>query len=423
MGFRIQGEFVEDMLSFSGMMRQESYSRARFRLVCFQDQRGTGMATTRWAWVVGIALCSPMIGAQEFRSSVGVSWTTLRFEPGAAYVGYGVDYRFMVRDWVGVEAEAGVDPAWQTQTSSDLDGRSLGQASGAVLVGHRWGRFGVYGVGGFGVLSESTLYYPPGWKTFNFADLVMGGLLDVAVARRWSLTYEVRDNLAFTGSNGFNSNVKQMNLADNRVGMEYHFERVKGMGRRARVRSTKDREALKGSFGVSYSAMRETPFTNYASFQYLGAGAELRYMAKSWVGVEVQGSYAPQFIDVETPFFGGQVVQADAEVLVGHRWGRVGLYGTVGGGVHRTRVFGALSDEGSPVFEWRDMRDMPVGGMGEVWLGRRWSVTFGVRDEVTFVGPFSFGYPGHRGFNLIPPPSRAFVMNSMETRSGVAVHF
>ena len=60
-------------------------------------------------------------------------------------------------------------------------------------------------------------------------------------------------------------------------------------------------------------------------------------------------------------------------------------------------------------------------------LGRRWSVTFNVRDNVTFIGPFSFYGPIYTGNRVTSfgyyPPSTPFVDNLLEDRAGVAFHF
>jgi hypothetical protein len=380
-----------------------------------------------------------MVFAQEpyFKSSVGVSYASLRFEPQEQYIGYGVDYRYMVRPWLGAQVQASVFPWWQsTVNNDDASGGSIGQLSASALVGHRWGRFGLYGEPGIGYLRSRVLQARQGggWAFQNYLDIQMGGLLDISVARRWSLTYEVRDNLALVREPmrlwGWPEG--SLNVVEGRAGLAFHFQQAGGASLRQQpaVRIERNERELKNSIGISYTTLRWAQYANYASQQWLGAGLEYRFMPRSWVGVQLQASYSPQGQGIDTSLVAGQIVQADAVALVGHRWGKFGVYSEGGFGVLRTRVYGVITPQSFPypgVDPWRDYPVVPLGGVVDVSLGRRWSVNFNTRDNVTLIGPFSFYGPIYTGNRVTSfgyyPPSTPFVDNLLEVRTGVAFHF
>jgi hypothetical protein len=394
------------------------------------------MTSARHLLLASLVLCStdlvvsrPVAGQEPyFKSSVGLSYTSLRADAGDQYLGFGVEYRYMPRPWLGLQAQASQFPYWQTSiTSSQPLGRAIGQASLSVLTGHRWGRFGLYAENGIGYLRPAVLGFGPiPWTFQNYLDVQMGGLLDVSLGRRWSLTYEVRDNLALMREKEMLQS--SLNIPEGRVGVAFHFQPSGATPmRQTVVRPPMDKEKpLKNSIGVSYTTLRWSRIANYASQQWLGAGLEYQFMPVSWAGVELHGGYSPQTQALLDTVAGGRIVQADASGLLGHRWGRVGVFGEAGFGVVRTKVFAALPPQSSAVFAWRDYPAVPVGGTVDLSLGRRWSVNFKVRDNITFIGPFYFYGPifGSRpttyGFF---PPSSAFVDNVLDTRAGVAFHF
>jgi hypothetical protein len=387
------------------------------------------------AAAISLAACTAVAQQPDFKASVGVSYTTLRGDPGEQYIGYGVDFRFMVRPWLGVQAQASVFPYWQTAFSNDSRlGRSTGQLDASALLGHRWGRVGLFGEGGLGYLRSNVLESAAGWSFEDYMDVQMGGLLDVFVARRWSLTYEVRDNLVLLHApvqiSGWYP--ASLNSPEGRAGLTFHFLNAAHteLSRRTAPNLEFDDRALRQSLGVSYTALRWSQLSNYASQQWLGAALQYRWMPRSWGGVQLQGGYAPQRQSFITSTAGGQTVEADASALVGHRWGRFGLYGDLGVGAVRTKVFGAVNLAIFPpaILLWRNYPSVPVGALVDVKLGKHWSAVYQVRDDVTFVGPFSFYGPVYSSSGVLEgyqyyPPSNPFVDNLLDLRSGVAFHF
>ncbi len=170
---------------------------------------------------------------------------------------------------------------------------------------------------------------------------------------------------------------------------------------------------FKNSVSISYTNLRFLPYN-----QYIGAGIEYRFMAKPWVGAQVQISKFPQTQSFENNVSGGPMVQEDASILIGHRWRKVGIYAEGGAGVLRADVFKGISlPQETLFFDVRYYRDIILGGLVDVPVGRRWSLTFNVRDNMTYLGP----YTGIGPYG----PTQAFVgtVNAPEGRAGVAFHF
>jgi hypothetical protein len=177
-------------------------------------------------------------------------------------------------------------------------------------------------------------------------------------------------------------------------------------------------KVFKNSVSISYTTLRFLPYE-----QYIGAGVEYRFMPKPWIGVQAQIGKFPQRQALEDDSSGGPMVQEDASVLVGHRWGKVGIYAEGGGGVLRADIFEGISlQQGAPnynvpTYDVRHYPDVIMGGLVDVSVGRRWSLTFNVRDNMTFLGQYT-------GISFYGP-SHALVgtVNAPEGRAGVAFHF
>jgi roadblock/LC7 domain-containing protein len=381
--------------------------------------------------VLFVLLASVTLPAQqpEYKSSIGISYTSLRFLPENQYLGAGIDYRYMVRPWVGVEVQASKFPQSQYITDA-MVGRPVEQFDASVLIGHRWSRVGLFGEGGFGVLRPQVFsgFNNQGVEEFDtryFPDLLLGGLLDVPVGRRWSLTYEVRDNLAFIGHYTqtigqipYTTTAGQCNMPEGRIGVAFHFEETKDANRmklpNAPIGSkpAAQEKELKNFIGVSYTTLRFVP-----NAQYIGAGLEYGYMFRSWAGVQVEVSDFPQSQSYVTAVSGGAIVQANASALLGHRWGRVGLYGEGGIGALRAHAFNGFTQQGEDLYDLRNYPDVLMGGLLDVSLGRRWSVRFNVRDNLTIVGAHTYNTA------MGPTSFPAQQINAAEGRAGVAFHF
>ena len=374
----------------------------------------------------------------EYKSSIGVSYSTLRFQPQEQYFGVGLDYRYMFRRSIGVQAEWSEAPERQV----NYDARSGGyvtQGNVSALLGHRWGRVGLFGEAGFGWLGTTVLAGSNAQGTTidyavrNYPDLLLGGVLDVAVGRHWSLTYEVRDNLVFIGPYTqtsppytFVTTASQLNMPEGRVGVAFHFQQVKA-GRQQHLSnvlagssSSIPQKKLRNSIGVSYSTLKVVPIANYNEQLYFGAGLEYTYMPRTWVGVQAQTSYFPQSHAYDTSISGGPMVQAGGSVLLGHRWGRVGIYGEGGFGVLRAHVFKGGGQQGF-LYDFRTYPDLLMGGLVDVSLGRRWSATFNVRDNMAFVGTYAAIFQTGTIYTAVEEPAQQFHMP--EVRAGVAFHF
>ncbi len=173
---------------------------------------------------------------------------------------------------------------------------------------------------------------------------------------------------------------------------------------------------LRNAVGISYTTMRFLPME-----QYIGAGLEYRFMAKPWLGVQVQIGKFPQLQAWEDGHSGGAIVQENASILAGHRWGKIGLYGEGGAGILRTNVYkgiSASSSSSSPfTYDVRHYPDVVMGGLLDISVGRRWSLTFNVRDNLTVIGPYSQIYFGDT-FQIT-----SGTVNAPEGRTGIAFHF
>ncbi len=148
--------------------------------------------------LMGLALLNCLLArAQQkyLHNEIGVSYTSMRFQPHDQYLGAGVDYRYFFRSWIGVEAQAGDYPEYQQSVSPDV-GYQIKQFDGCALVGHRWGKVSLLGEAGFGVIRPLSFggYTSTGggiYPTRNYPDFLMGGMVAVSLGRRWSITYEV----------------------------------------------------------------------------------------------------------------------------------------------------------------------------------------------------------------------------------------
>ncbi len=189
---------------------------------------------------MGLALLVCVAGRaqqKDLHNEIGVSYTSIRFEPHDQYFGAGIDYRYFLRSWVGFEAQASEFPEHQ-QAVDQVAANYVEQVNGCVLLGHRWGKVSLLGEGGYGVVFSNVFggysssangesLYP----TRKFPDLVIGGIADVSLGRRWSLTYEVRDNLLSIGSytelNLAPPNLpypaEKLNIPEGRIGVAFHF--------------------------------------------------------------------------------------------------------------------------------------------------------------------------------------------------------
>lgn len=179
---------------------------------------------------------------------------------------------------------------------------------------------------------------------------------------------------------------------------------------------------FKNSVALSYSALGFSPNTSARGVEeYLGAGVEYRFMPKPWLGLQAQATKYPQTQALRDPISGGTVLLTNVDLLAGHRWKRVGVFGEVGAGRFHTGVFKGFNTQGGQLnvfFTTRNYPDLQTGGLVEVWLARRLSVTFEVRDNLLFIGPYEEVGPPD---NLYPLPART--INAVEGRSGVAFHF
>ena len=182
--------------------------------------------------------------------------------------------------------------------------------------------------------------------------------------------------------------------------------------------SAQDR-TLHQAIELSYSAMGLTPpeSISIGSVRYLGAGAGYRLMLKPWIGLDVQATKYPQNQAIQNAGSGGAVFLANGDLLAGHRWSTIGLYGEVGGGRFHTAIFKGVTSQIVPVFASRNYADLQAGGLIEAWLSRRWSVTFAARDNLLFAGPYYGISPNG------PTYGAARTFNAPEGRSGVAFHF
>lgn len=160
-------------------------------------------------------------------NSIGADFTTMRYLQHNQYVGAGFDYRYLHHGWIGFQAEATEFPQSQL-TESVASGYKIGTFNGAVLCGHRWGRAALYGEAGYGYLQVGVITEngSSGKGTRTLPDFIVGGLLEVALSHRLSLTYEVRDNRAYSAAvplfNG-ESNAVTLNGVEARMGVAFHF--------------------------------------------------------------------------------------------------------------------------------------------------------------------------------------------------------
>ena len=168
---------------------------------------------------------------------------------------------------------------------------------------------------------------------------------------------------------------------------------------------------LRQSVGVAYASHRSTLHD-----QYLGAGIEYHYLFRDTVGLQIQASRYPQYEYVMDGVTGGPVDQLSGSALAGHRWGRYGLFAECGFGSYRTTVFAGADQRGSLV-QLRVYPDLLLGGVLDIAVSQRWSLTYEVRDNLLFVpaySQFGLGFPSDIPFRQ---------QNYPEGRLGVAFHF
>ena len=143
-------------------------------------------------------------------------------------------------------------------------------------------------------------------------------------------------------------------------------------------------------------------------------------MHRTWIGTQFQVTDFPQVQQVETTDFGGAMVQVDAVLLTGHRWGKISLLQETGFGVLRNHVFVGSSPQFQPSYAVRNYPELLLGGFVDVAVARRWSLTFEIRDNMIFVGPGAYSLP-FPPYTLTAPSQ---ITNGPEGRApGFAFHF
>ena len=163
--------------------------------------------------------------------SVGVAFTTMRYIYENQYVGVGLDYTHLHHRWIGARVDADLYPERQL-TLSDIGGLPIIQLTGAALIGHAWGRFGLHGEAGVGGMFPQVFTGNSGghsvyaWRALP--SFVSGGIFRVAVSKRWSIDYEVRDSLTFVGPYNEtylppSTSVRHLNSPQARVSLQYNF--------------------------------------------------------------------------------------------------------------------------------------------------------------------------------------------------------
>jgi len=166
---------------------------------------------------------------KELKNSIDFSYDSMRQQHYDQYLGVGFDYRHMVRPWLGFQAQINLYPNFQ-QTSNALGGNPAVGIDGMTLIGHRWGKISLFGEAGAGdfvsFVTETNTQMVTANPARNYPDLIMGGLLDVSLGKRWSLTYEARDNLVFVSAfTGFEyvQPGGTLNIPEGRIGVAHHF--------------------------------------------------------------------------------------------------------------------------------------------------------------------------------------------------------
>jgi hypothetical protein len=147
-----------------------------------------------------IALASAQDRSLHF--AVGATYAATRFEPGAAYLGFGGSFTYMPTQWIGARVEA-VGYPHERNLEDQLTASNLSEFGGVVFVGHRWRPVAAYIEAGGGI--SGTLAYvdfrpatgQADYANRNYKDVILGAWIDVPVSRRWSLAFEGRDNLNF----------------------------------------------------------------------------------------------------------------------------------------------------------------------------------------------------------------------------------
>jgi len=189
--------------------------------------------------VLAGALFCCQLAAQEttLHNSFSVAYTTLKFDYREQYIGAGLEYRFMLKPWLGAQVEASKFPQAQAEHDA-ISGGSILQCNGSVVAGHRWGKVGVYGEGGYGYLHTNIFkggnieggQLQEFYSVRNYPDILLGTLIDVSVDRRWSLTFDARDNLTFISTYTsiglfgplYNPAIIE-NAPEGRAGVAFHF--------------------------------------------------------------------------------------------------------------------------------------------------------------------------------------------------------
>ena len=143
----------------------------------------------------------PLFSQQlQHKNAIEVDFDSVRYKPHVQNLGGGIGYRRLIGDWIGVQVQASELP--ETQFFHDADsGGSIAQFSGSLLIGHAWKKVSLYGEAGYGTIYTNVLGGVNSQGSFlrgrTYQEVLLGGLLDIPVGRRISLTYEVRDNLLF----------------------------------------------------------------------------------------------------------------------------------------------------------------------------------------------------------------------------------
>jgi hypothetical protein len=160
---------------------------------------------TAAALLASLLLSYPSSGESSDRPRNSVSFGAVesRYIDHEQYLGFGGEYIFRYRDWLGVGAAAAYLPTTQPLLEAQTGGK-IRQFSAVILSGHRFGPVGLYGRFGVGVTSINvyqgfTSSFSDVYAIRNNPSYDFGGTVDLRVARRWSVQFTPTDHVVLYG--------------------------------------------------------------------------------------------------------------------------------------------------------------------------------------------------------------------------------
>lgn len=169
------------------------------------------------------------------KQQASVSYGAERVMPGYQYLGIGAEYRISPLRWLGLQAEASWFPHKESIAEQRV-GYARAQFGGVALIGRRFKDVSLFLEAGGGVTKAETFGGNPNvyddYITRFYPTIPMGMVVEVAVSRRWSMTFTGRDNLTYIGTYRVNPEPLAppytqpggwVNSPEARAGIAFHF--------------------------------------------------------------------------------------------------------------------------------------------------------------------------------------------------------